>query len=91
GRNRLVFNASSQIDRARASLRSMIVRLGEVATVGLQDPREVLAPVVAAALDARRVAREERAFAVADALRDGLAAAGVEVRDTADGVEWHLS
>ncbi|MGA1554731.1 MAG: CysS/YqeB C-terminal domain-containing protein [Ilumatobacteraceae bacterium] len=82
---------SDQIDRARASLRSMIVRLGEVATVGLQDPREVLAPVVAAALDARRVAREERAFAVADALRDGLAAAGVEVRDTADGVEWHLS
>ncbi|MGA1440737.1 MAG: CysS/YqeB C-terminal domain-containing protein, partial [Ilumatobacteraceae bacterium] len=52
---------------------------------------EGLAPGVAAALDARRGAREERAFAGADALRDGLAAAGVEVRDTADGVEWHLS
>lgn len=82
---------SDQVDRARAALRSMIVRLGEVATVGLQDPRDVLAPVVAAALDARRVARDERAFAVADALRDGLTAAGIEVRDTADGVEWHLA
>jgi cysteinyl-tRNA synthetase len=25
---------------------------------------------------------------VSDALRDGLDAAGIEVRDTADGVEW---
>lgn len=82
---------SDQVDRARAALRSMIVRLGEVATVGLQDPRDVVGPVVAAALEARRVARQERAFAVADALRDGLTAAGVEVRDTADGVEWHLT
>jgi hypothetical protein len=82
---------SDQVDRARAALRSMIVRLGEAATVGLRDPREVLGPVVEAALDARRAAREQRAFAVADALRDGLTAAGVEVRDTADGVEWHLS
>ena len=79
---------SDEMDRARRALRSMIVKLGEAATDGLRDERDVLGPVVEAALDARRVAREEKAFAVSDALRDGLDAAGIEVRDTPDGVEW---
>ena len=69
---------SDETDRARAALRSMIVRLGEAATGGVRDPREVLGPVVEAAITARRVARSERAFAVADALRDELVAAGIE-------------
>ncbi len=81
---------SDQVARARASLRSMISRLGAAATAGLRDEREVLGPVVEAALTARRVAREEKAWAVSDALRDGLDAAGIEVRDTPDGVEWLL-
>lgn len=79
---------SDEADQARASLRSMISRLGTAATGGLRDEREVLGPVVEAALNARSVARTEKAFAVSDALRDGLTAAGIEVRDTADGVEW---
>ncbi len=79
---------SDQVDRARAALRSMISHLGTVAKIGLRDERDVLGPVVEAALTARRVAREEKAFAVSDALRDGLDAAGIEVRDTADGVDW---
>ena len=79
---------SDEMDQARRSLRSMIVKLGTAATDGLRDPRSVLGPVVDAALAARRVAREEKAYAVSDAVRDGLDAAGIEVRDTADGVEW---
>jgi hypothetical protein len=79
---------SDQVTRARASLRSMISRLGAAATAGLRDERDVLGPVVEAALTARRVAREEKAWAVSDALRDGLDTAGIEVRDTPDGVEW---
>ena len=79
---------SDETDQARRALRSMIVKLGRAATNGLRDEREVLGPVVAAALDARRVAREEKAYAVSDAVRDGLDAAGIEVRDTADGVDW---
>lgn len=82
---------SDETDRARAALRSMIVRLGEAATGGVRDPREVLGPVVEAAITARRVARSERAFAVADALRDELVAAGIEIRDTPDGTEWLLA
>ncbi len=79
---------SDEMDQARRALRSMIVKLGNAATNGLRDERDVLGPVVAAALDARRVAREEKAYAVSDAVRDGLDAAGIEVRDTADGAEW---
>ncbi len=79
---------SDDIDRARAALRSMIVRLGAAATEGVRDVREVLGPVVEAALAARVVARSEKAFAVSDAIRDQLAEAGIEVRDTPDGAEW---
>jgi cysteinyl-tRNA synthetase len=82
---------SDEADRARAALRSMIVRLGEAATGGVRDPREVLGPVVEAAIAARRVAREEKAFAVSDAVRNELVAAGIEIRDTPDGTEWLLT
>jgi len=82
---------SDDIDRARAGLRSMIVRLGAAATEGVRDTRDVLGPVVEAALAARVVARSEKAFAVSDAIRDELAAAGIEVRDTSDGAEWLIT
>ncbi|MEM8747308.1 MAG: hypothetical protein AAGF91_11445, partial [Actinomycetota bacterium] len=82
---------SDENDRARRALRSMIVRLGDAATDGVRDPRDVVGPVVEAALTARRTARDEKAYAVADAIRDNLVAAGVEVRDTPDGVDWHLT
>ncbi len=80
-----------EMSRARASLRSMIVRLGAAASDGVRDPRQVLGPVVEAALAARVTAREEKAYAVSDAIRDNLTAAGIEVRDTTDGAEWVLT
>lgn len=82
---------SDETDRARSSLRTMIVRLGEAATSGLRDPAEVLGPLVEVALDIRRRAREEKRYDWSDIIRDGLAAAGVEVRDTRDGVDWELT
>ena len=82
---------SDDVDRARAALRSMIVQLGSAATEGVRDVREVLGPVVEAALAARVVARSEKAFAVSDAIRDQLADAGIEVRDTPEGAEWLIA
>ena len=38
----------------------------------------------------RATARAEKDWAVADEVRDRLAAAGIEVVDTADGVSWKL-
>ena len=81
---------SDEPDRARAVLRSMIVRLGEVAVIGARDPREVLAPFVELLLEVRAAARTAKDFATSDTIRDGLVAAGVEVRDTAMGAEWDL-
>jgi cysteinyl-tRNA synthetase len=81
---------SDELDRARATLRSMVVRLGEAAENGLGDPRQRVAPFVEALLAARRQAREERRWADADALRDRLLAAGIEVRDAPEGTSWEL-
>lgn len=77
-------------EEGRGPLRSMIVELGEAAWSGLADPRVRIAPFVEALLEVREAARTDRRFADADLIRDRLRAAGVEVRDTPDGVEWDL-
>ncbi len=76
--------------QAKAALRSMVTRLGEAADAGLRDPKEAIAPYVQALLEAREQARSEQRFADADAIRDRLTAAGVEIRDTASGTDWDL-
>ena len=81
---------SELLDRGRAGLRAMIVRLGEAAETGVRDPRQVVGPLVEALLEARRRARADGRWADADNLRDRLSAAGVEVRDTAGGTQWQL-
>jgi len=81
---------SDEPDRARAALRSMVVRLGEAAVRGLDDRGEGVAPLVEIVLEQRDRARAERRFADADRFRDALVAAGIEVRDTPDGSEWEL-
>jgi hypothetical protein len=76
--------------RARRVLRAMVVRLGEVAEAGA-DPRGHVAPVVGLLLELRASARDKGDFATSDLVRDRLAAAGIAVRDTPDGVEWELA
>jgi hypothetical protein len=82
---------SPDLDNADATFRSLIARLGERAEVGTRDPRETLEPFVAALLELRARARAARDWATADLVRDRLAAAGVEVRDSADGSSWVLA
>ncbi|MBJ7487655.1 MAG: hypothetical protein JHD14_04705 [Ilumatobacteraceae bacterium] len=81
---------SDSADRAHAVLRSMISRLGDAATTGLQDPRQVLAPFVDALITVRTIVRAEKRYDLSDIIRDIFAAQGIEVRDTPDGVEWNL-
>jgi hypothetical protein len=80
----------SDADAAREILRSMIVKLGTAATGGLADPRERVAPYVEALLAIRKIVRAEKRFDLSDIVRDALALAHIEVRDTPDGVEWLL-
>jgi cysteinyl-tRNA synthetase len=81
---------SDDTDHARRVLRSLVVRLGQLAHDGARDPRQVIGPYVELALHLRALAREAKDFVTSDLVRDRLTAAGVEVRDTADGVEWSL-
>jgi hypothetical protein len=81
---------SDEPDRARAVLHSLVHRLGESASVGLRDPREILTPVVEHLLALRAELRGERAWQLADRVRDRLIAAGLELRDTPAGTTWDL-
>ena len=82
---------SDEGEHARGMLRTMVVRLGELARVGARDPRTAVSPLVDALLAIRARARDTRDFATSDEVRDRLSAAGIEVRDTPDGATWHLA
>ena len=83
--------SGDELDRAHASLRSLILELGRLSEDGARDPREVVGPYVEALLELRDAARQSRRFAEADFVRDRLAACGIEVRDTPAGSEWLLA
>ena len=81
---------SDAMDRAREALRSMISQLGDAAVSGVKNPRDVVAPYVEAMLQVRATVRAEKRYDLSDILRDAFVNIGIEVRDTADGVEWNL-
>jgi hypothetical protein len=78
-------------DRARAVLRGLVARLGRTAQQGLVDPADRLRPSVEPLIALREALRKDRAYAASDVIRDALAAAGVELRDTPDGTSWDLT
>jgi len=81
---------STDMDNAHSALRSMIVRLGDAAVVGLADPRDVIGPYIGVLLELRAAVRTDKRYDLSDLIRDRLAAVDVEVRDTPQGVEWVL-
>jgi cysteinyl-tRNA synthetase len=57
---------------------------------GSEDLRGVVDALVKSMLDQRAEARANKDFATADAIRDLIKAAGVEVEDTPDGPRWSV-
>ena len=90
--------AAGDVDKARelaGSVRAMTGVLGfDPVEWGTQTDdsaaHDALEVLVHAELERRATARAEKDWAVADEVRDRLAAAGIEVVDTADGVSWKL-
>ncbi|MEO5678310.1 MAG: hypothetical protein ABIS47_01450 [Acidimicrobiales bacterium] len=79
---------SDERSRARATLRGMATRLGRTAAVGMVDRRDIVAPFVEALLDLRLAARADKRWADADAIRDVLVAAAIEIRDRPGATDW---
>ncbi len=75
-------------DRARAVLRGLVTRLGRTAEQGIADPADRLRPAVEPLIALRDALRKDRSYAAADAIRDALTAARVELRDSPDGTRW---
>ncbi len=86
---------SPDLDNARSTFRALIARLGETvgerATVAGPDRRASVGPFVEALLELRSRARDAHDWALSDLIRDRLSAAGVDVRDGADGSTWVLA
>jgi Peptidase family S51 len=78
-------------DRARAVLRGLVARLGRTAQDGLADPADRLRPALEPLVALRDRLRAGRDYAAADVIRDALAEAGVELRDSADGTRWTVT
>jgi cysteinyl-tRNA synthetase len=75
-------------EQARALLRGLIGRLGRAARDGLADPRDRLRPTVEPLLALRARLRDAGNFAAADAIREALAGAGLDISDTPEGTRW---
>jgi hypothetical protein len=75
-------------EQARTLLRSLIGRLGQAAQTGLADPRDRLRPAVEPLVALRNTLRAEGNFAAADAIRQALSAAALDLSDTPDGTRW---
>jgi hypothetical protein len=81
---------SDEMDRGRASLRSMVGELGKLGELGTRDRSEVIGPYVDVALQIRDAARREHRYSESDAVREALESLGVSVHDSAEGSTWEL-
>jgi cysteinyl-tRNA synthetase len=96
GNTALAAGDEQAVAGALGSVRAMLDVLGldpldpQWAAAGDDKAGEVADGLVALALEQRQEARARKDYAAADAIRDRLAALGVQVEDTPDGPRWEL-
>ena len=67
-----------------------ILGLRDEKAAGAASGRDYVTPLVEMLLDERLKARAAKDWAASDRIRDGLAAAGIRVKDRKDGSDWEL-
>ncbi len=70
------------------SLYELLVRLTDVLGLIVEKKEEILDTEIEALIAERQAARKEKNFARADEIRDELAAKGIVLLDTREGVKW---
>ena len=97
GNQAITDNEISAISKNADEIRGALEILGcdpfdaAFALSGGTDLSEALDGVITLALAERASARERKDFAASDAIRDGLAALGITIEDTAQGPRWSIN
>ena len=97
GNQAITDNDTAAISKNADEIRGALEVLGcdpfdpTFASSGGSDLTEALDGVIKLALAERTSARERKDFAASDAIRDGLAALGITIEDTAQGPRWSIS
>ena len=92
----VLFELAAELNRTRSPATAVLLkRLGNVLGLLTRSPRAFLqggAPIdetlIAQRIAERAQAKQARDFARADAIRDELAALGIELKDSAQGTRW---
>ena len=96
GNTALTANSESEVKAAAAEIRGALAILGcdpfdSAFASNTKDLTEVLDGVIQLALAQRQAARDRKDFETSDSIRDGLAALGVNIEDTAQGQRWSIN
>ena len=97
GNQAITDNDTAAISKNADEIRGALEILGcdpfdpAFASSGGSDLTEALDGVIKLALAERASDRERKDFAASDAIRDGLAALGITIEDTAQGPRWSIS
>ena len=97
GNSAVTSGDKAQISQSANEIRGALEILGcdpfdpVFATSGGADLTDALDGVIQLALAQRTAARERKDFAASDQIRDGLAALGISIEDTAQGPRWSIS
>ena len=97
GNSAITSGDKAVISTAASEIRGALEILGcdpfdpAFAISGGADLTDALDGVIQLALEQRTAARERKDFAASDQIRDGLAALGIIIEDTAQGPRWSIS